>query len=137
PAYAFFQFGAEVREGSDCAGELPYPHVFGGGAKAGDIALGFGIPVGQLETKSNGFGVNAVSAANHGSVFEFQGTAFKNSRKFFQIGGDDGGCLLDEQSLGSIDDIVRSQAVVKPAGVGADDLGHGGGEGDNVVADLS
>ena len=106
-------------------------------AKTLDVALGLGVPVGQLETKRDGLGVDAMSAADHGRVFELPGTAFQHGRKLFQVGGDNGGSLLDEQGLGSIDHVVRSQPVVKPAGVWSDDLGHRSGKGDDVVADFS
>ena len=118
------------------SGKLSHPHVFGGAAKARDVALGLGVPVGQLETKRDGLGVNAVGTADHGRVFEFPGAAFQHGGKLFQIGGDNRRRLLDQQGLRSIDYVVRSQAVVKPAGVRSDDLGHGGGEGDDVVADF-
>ena len=133
----FFQFGAEVGEGAHRSGKFSHPHVFGGAAKARDIALGLGVPVGQLETKRDGLGVNAVGAADHGRVFEFPGAAFQHSGKLFQIGGDNRGGLLDEQGLRSIDHVVRSQAIVKPAGVRSNDLGHGGSERDDIVADFS
>ena len=42
--------------------------------------------------------------------------------------------LPDEQGLRGVDDIVGGEAVVEPASVRADDFGHGGGEGDDVVA---
>ena len=47
----------------------------------------------------------------------------------------DGG-LADEQGLRGIDHVVRGEAVVEPAGMGADDFRHRGGEGDDVVADF-
>jgi len=64
-----------VGEDSDGTGELPYPHVFGGGEEAGDIALRFGIPVGKFESEGDGLGVDAVGASDHGSVFELPGAA--------------------------------------------------------------
>ena len=132
----FFQLGAEVSKGAHRPGKFSHPHVFGGVAKARDIALGLGVPVGQLETKCDGLGVNAVGAADHGRVFKFPGAPFQHGGKLFQIGGDNRRRLLDEQGLRSVDYIVRSQAVVKPAGVRADDFGHGGGEGDDIVANF-
>ena len=105
-------------------------------AKARDVALRLGVPVGQLEAKRDGLGVDAVGAADHGRVFEFPGAAFQHGGKLFQIGGDDRGRLLDQQGLRSIDHVVRSQAVMKPAGVRPDDFSHGGGEGDDIVADF-
>ena len=105
-------------------------------AKARDVALSLGVPVGQLEAKRDGLGVNAVGTADHGCVFEFPGAAFQHGGKFFQVGGDDRGRLLDQQRLRSIDHIIRSQAVMKPARVRPHDFGHGGGEGDDIVADF-
>ena len=116
---------------------FPYPHIFGGAAKSSDVALGLGIPVGQLETKRDGFGVNAVSAPDHGCVFELPGAAFQHGGKFLQIGGDDDRSLLNQKSLRSIHHIVRGQAVMKPAGVRAHDLRDCSGEGDDVVTNFS
>src|SRR5208282_3621119 len=42
----------------------------------------------------------------------------------------------DEQCLRRIDHVVRSQAIVEPAGVGADYFGYGCCESDDVVLDL-
>ena len=46
------------------------------------------------------------------------------------------GGLADEQGLRGVDDVVGGESVVEPAGMRADDFGDGGGEGDDVVADL-
>ena len=48
----FFQFRAQMREGSDRAGKLAHPHILRGGSEARDVALRFGIPVGQLESET-------------------------------------------------------------------------------------
>ncbi len=115
------------------AGKFSHPHVLGGGSKARDVALRLGIPVGQLETESDRLGVDAVGAADHGRVLELPGAALQYLGQTLQIGGDNRGGLPDEQGLGRVHHVVRGQAVVKPAGMRADDLGHGGGEGDDVV----
>src|SRR5438876_8502057 len=47
-----FQLRAEVGKRADCPGELSYAHVLRRALKASDIALCFGIPVGQLDSKS-------------------------------------------------------------------------------------
>ena len=82
-ADALFELGAEVGEGADGSGELAHAHVFGGAAKARDVALGLGVPVGQLESEGDGLGVDAVGAADHGRVFELPGAAFEDCRKAF------------------------------------------------------
>ena len=135
-AYLFFQLGSEVGEDADCAGELSDAHVLGSGYEAGDIALGFGIPVGNFEAERDGLGVNAVSAPDHGSVFEFPGAAFENFGKALEVLCDDLRGLADQERLRCVDDVVRGQSVVEPAGMGANDFGDRGGEGDDVVADL-
>jgi hypothetical protein len=40
------------------------------------------------------------------------------------------------ERLRGVDDVGGGEAVVQPAGVGADAFGDGGGEGDDVVADF-
>src|SRR5439155_12649868 len=59
----FFQLRAEVGKGADRPGELSYTHVLRRVLKTRDIALRFGIPVGQLDSKSNRLGVHTVGAA--------------------------------------------------------------------------
>src|SRR3954471_7747878 len=121
---------------SYCAGELAYAHVFGRGNKARDVALRFRIPVGDLETEGDWFGVDSVGAADHGSVFEFPGAALEHFGEALQVLGDHFGRLADEQGLGGVDDVVRGEPVMEPAGVRAHDFGDRGGEGDYVVSNL-
>src|SRR6185369_11104340 len=121
-------FGTEMSKRADGAGKLSNAHVFGGDAKAFDVALGLGVPDGQLESKRNGLGVDAVGTPDHGRIFKFPGAAFEHRRELFQIGRNNRRRLLNKKGLGSIDDIVRSQSVVKPARVRSDDFGHGRGE---------
>ena len=73
--------GREVGEGADGAGELSDPHVFGGRDEARDVALRLRVPVGDFEAEGDGLGVDAVSAADHGRVFEFPGAALRGLRK--------------------------------------------------------
>jgi hypothetical protein len=75
-------------------------------------------------------------APDHGRVLEFPGTALEHIGKSLKILRNDLRCLANEQRLRGIDDIVRGQTVVKPAGVWSDDLGNGRGEGNDVVADF-
>ena len=132
----FFELGGEVGEDADGAGEFSDAHVFGGGAKAGDVALGFRVLVGEFESEGDGLGVDAVSAADLGRVFEFPGAAGEDCGEFLQVLFYDLGGLFDQEGLGGIDDVVGGESVVEPAGFGADEFGDGGGEGDDVVADF-
>ncbi len=95
-----------MRKDSDGSGELSYAHVFRSGDEARDVALGFGIPVGDFEAEGDGLGVDAVRAADHGSVFEFPGAAFEDLGQALQVLRDDLRGLADQQGLRGIDDIV-------------------------------
>ena len=115
---------------------FPDAHVFRRGHEARDVALRFRIPVGELEAEGDGLGVDAVGAADHGSVFELPGAAFEDFGKALEVVRDDLRGLADEQGLRGVDDVVGGQTVVEPAGVRADDFRDRGGEGDYVVPDL-
>src|SRR5450631_3342804 len=132
----FLEFGREVGEDSYRARELSYPHIFGRGHEARDVALRLGIPVSDFESEGDGLGVNAVSAADHWSIFKLPGAAFENFGEALQVLRDYLRRLADEQGLRGIDHVVGGESVVEPAGVRADDFRYGGGESDDVVADL-
>ncbi len=126
----------EMAEGTHGAGELADAHVFGGGVKAGDIPLRFRIPVEQLEPKRCRLSVNAVSAPNSRRVLELERALFQDRSKFFELRRDDRGGGFDLQRLRRIHHIVRRQAIVQPARLGADLLSERGGKGEDVMFDL-
>ncbi len=78
-----------MSEGSDRAGEFADPHVFCRAVEALGVSLGLGIPVRQLKSESDRFGVDAVSAADHGGVLELKGTALEDVSELSEIGSDD------------------------------------------------
>ena len=135
-AHFLFEFRREVGKRSYRARELAHTQIFGGGLEARDVTQSLRIPVGDLESKGDGFGVDAVGSPDHRRVFELPGAVFEHAGETLQVAGDQRRGLLDEQRLRRIDHIVRSQAIVEPAGVRANDLGHGRREGDDVVFDL-
>ncbi len=137
-ADCLFVFGLEVAEGADGSGELADAEVFGCGVEAGEVALHLGVPEEELEAEGGGFGVDAVSAADDGGVFELDGALFQGVRESDDTCADDGGGFLELEGLRGVDDVGGGEAVVEPAGVfgGVDVLGDGGGEGDDVVLDL-
>ena len=63
------------------------------GHEAGDVALRFRIPVGQLEAESDGLGVDAVRAADHGRVLELPRAALEDFGEPLQVLRDDCGGL--------------------------------------------
>ena len=57
-----------MRSVADGAGNLSDSHLRGGGAKALDVALIFGKPVGDFQAERNRLGVNAMGAPDLRSV---------------------------------------------------------------------
>src|SRR5438445_10944738 len=102
----FFQLRAKVGQCADRPGELSDAHVLRCVLKTRDIALRFGIPVGQLDSKSNRLGVHTVSAADHGRVFELPGAALEDLGKLSQVFRDDFRSLTDEQRLSGVDYVI-------------------------------
>ena len=134
-----FVFGLEVAKRADGSGEFAHPEIFGGGVEAGEVALHLGVPEEEFEAEGAGFGVDAVGAADDGGVLELDGAFFEGFGEGDDAGTDDGGGFFELQGLCGIDDVGGGEAVMEPAGVfgGVDVLGYGGGEGDDVVLDLS
>ncbi len=141
PADFFFLFWAEMSECTNSAGELANAHVLGGSGEAGCVALHFGVPVEQLEAKSGGLGVDSVGAAYGGRVLELDGAALEHGEESGDAVAKKRGCFFDLEGLGSVDNVVRSEAVMQPSGLGVETLGfetlcHCGCEGDDVVLDF-
>src|SRR5260221_13237243 len=67
-----FEFRREMGKRSDGARELANAQIFRGGTKARDVTLSLRIPVGDLESKSDGFGVDAVGTPDHRRIFELE-----------------------------------------------------------------
>ena len=118
---------------SNRTGKLSHAHFLRGAFEAGDVPPDLRIPIGEFQSEGDRFGVHSMSASHHGRVFEFPRPAFEDFRKTLQALSDDVGSLSDEQGLSRVDYIVGSKAIVKPAGMRANDFGDGGGEGDDIV----
>src|ERR1700677_3400376 len=127
-----------MAEGADGSGELADAEVFGGCVEAGEVALHLGVPEEELEAEGAGLGVDAVGAADDGSVLELYGALLQGFAEGYDAGADDGGGFFELQGLRGIDYVCRREAVVEPAGGfgGGDVLGYRGGEGDDVVFDF-
>jgi hypothetical protein len=95
----------------------------------------FREPVGDLQTKGDGLSVNAVRAANLRRVaiavrLHIQSFAEDHQGAFDEVRG-----VADLQSLRGVDNIVRGQAVMQPAGGVriTDGFADSHGESDDVV----
>src|SRR5258708_4045424 len=80
--------------------------------------------------------MDAVGAADLGRVLEFPRALLESMGQADDTGVDELGGLLDQQGLSGVDYVVRREAVVEPARLGADEFGDGGVEGDDVVVDF-
>ena len=135
-ADALFVFRLQVGGVADRPGKLAHPHLLGRQVEALQVAAHLRIPVRQLQAEGNGLGVDAVGAADHRRVLEFEGAAAEHLDHALQAAADDGRSLLDQQRLRRIDHIIGGQAIVQPARLGTDLLGHRRGKGDDVMLDL-
>jgi hypothetical protein len=64
---------------ADHAREFAYAHLFGSALEAPRVALDLRIPVGELQPESDGFGVDAMRASDHGGVLKFVGAAIEHA----------------------------------------------------------
>ena len=80
-ADALFVLRLQMAEGSHRARKLAHAHVFGGGIKAGQVALHLGVPVQQLEPEGRRLGVDAVRAADGRRVLELQRAALQHRQQ--------------------------------------------------------
>src|SRR5581483_3427918 len=125
-----------MRKGSDRARELSHPHTFGCASEALDVALHFGVPVGELETEGDRLGMNSVSSADLGCIFEFPGTLSQGLGEALQVSSNDLGGLPHQKRLCRIHNIVGGETVMEPARLRSDNLCYRGSECDYVVANL-
>ena len=116
-------------------GDLAESDLAGSLAKAVDVALIFGEPVGELQAEGDGLGVNAVGAANLRGVLKFVGAEIEDFAEEDKVAFDDAGSVAEEEGLRGVDHIVGGHAVVEPAGGGG--VAHGfadsHGESNDVV----
>src|SRR5579883_3513902 len=135
----FFGFGADVGEGPDRSRDFADADLFGGLCKAGFVAAELVVPERDFKAEGDRLGVHAVGAADLHRVFMLEGELFESGEQLVEISGDEARGVADLQRLCGIDDVIRGEAVMQPAGgVGVvtlfHALGDGGGEGDDVVA---
>src|SRR6516225_4507499 len=72
-ANLLFNFRSEVRRIADGAGDFSVSHSDGRFAEAGNVALIFCEPIGDFQTKRNGFGMNAVRTSDLRRVLKLVG----------------------------------------------------------------
>ena len=80
--------------------------------------------------------MNTVRASHHRRVFEFPRAPLQRLRQPLQVLRNQRRRLHDQQGLRRVDYIIRSQTVVEPARMRADDFRHRRSEGNDVMAHL-
>ena len=85
--------------------------------------------------------MHAVRAPHHHGVLELERPVSQDAVQFRELFGDRLGCLLQQQCLGCVHNIVRGESVVQPAGMlGSAGFGHllryGREKSDDVVPHL-
>ena len=128
-----FDGGIDIGEGADGAGNGAGGDLFLGRDQAAFGALELGVIAGELQAEGHGLGVDAVAAADGRGVLMLLGAGFQR--------GQDAIDAFDQQVRrpGQLDretgvqHVRRGHALVQETGFLADDLGHVGQEGDDVV----
>src|SRR5580658_7563317 len=111
-----------MRKDSHRAGKLPYAQILSRSLESSNVALCLRIPVRDLESKRDGFGMNAMGAPHHRRVFEFPRAAFQHLSQALEVLRDQPRRLLDKQRLCGVDHLIRGKGVMKPACIRANDL---------------
>ena len=135
-ANRLFVFRFQMRRIAHRAGQLANPHLLCRHLEALDVALHFRVPVRQLQPEGDRLGMNAVCAPDRRRVLELPGAALQYLAQLPEIVTHDCRRLLHQQRLGSIDHIVRRQAVMQPARFRADLFRNRRGEGNDVMLHL-
>ena len=90
----------------------------------------------QLQTEGGGLTMNAVTAADTGGPLILPGPSSNDRQQGFHIADEQVGALHHLNGKGGVDDVGAGQTEVQPsAGRVVDALGHGGGEGDDIVVE--
>src|SRR5512133_975840 len=113
--------------------QLPDAHLLGGEVEALEVALHFGVPVRQLQSECNRLGMDTMSAANLWGMSEFLCPALEHLDQLLDIRPQDRGCLLYQERLRRIDDIVRREPIVEPSRLRPDLFRHCRCKSDDVV----
>ena len=102
----FLDLGADVGEGADGARDLADAHVLRGGFQPLNVAARLFVPDGKFQTEGDGFGMDAVCAADLHRVLEFERAALEDGTQPFEIGQQDRRRLADLQRLRGVDDVI-------------------------------
>ena len=125
--------GRQVRKRADGARELADRYGLARAAHTGDVPRELREPERQLQAERHRLGMHAVRAADHRRPPMLVGALPDGLHQAVEPGQDQVAGVAHLQRLGGVDDVGGGEAEVEPPRRGADVLGHGGGEGDDVV----
>ena len=123
----------EVGVGADRAGDLAHRDAGARALHAGDVAADFLVPERQLPAERRGLGVHAVRAADHRRAAVFQGPGAHGRPQLVEALQHQVARVLHLERQRRVEHVRRGEAEVQPPRLGADMLGDGRREGDDVV----
>ena len=123
----------QVRERADRARQLADGDDLARAPETHDVSSELGVPQRELETEGHRLGMHAVRASDHRRASMLQRPGVNGLHQPIEIGEEQVARLAHLDRLRGVDDVGGGQAEVQPARRGADMLGHGGRERDDVV----
>ena len=129
----FLDARIDVGEGPDGAGDGAGGDLEAGHGEAFFRPHKLGVVASQLEAKGGRLGMDAVAAAGAGGELVFQGPALEGGQHQVDVLEEEVGGLDHLHRQAGVEHVAAGHALVQESGFGADDLGHVGQEGDDVV----
>ncbi len=91
------------------------------------------VPHGHLQSEGDRLGMNAVGSPDHEGRLVPDGLLFQDGQQFVDVGKKDFRGLLQEHGQGCVEDVRRREPHVDEPGIGPDEFGNAGQEGNDVV----
>jgi len=101
-AYIFLDEGIDEGKRPYGPGDLAHANRRARPLEALPVSLHLPVPVGELESEGNRFGVDTMGTADHDGILVVMGAPFEDLEQFIQIGQEDVGGLLEQAGQGGI-----------------------------------
>ncbi len=128
----------DIGKGADRARDCAGRDIVARGEQACLVAGEFGMRLRQLESEGDGFGVDAVAAADRRGIFMFLGAAFDRGEQRIDIAEQDVGGARELDCEAGVENVRAGHPLMHEARpvfarMRADLIGYPGEESDNVV----
>ena len=132
-----FDARIDLRKGADGARNRAGRDLLAGGNEALAGAGKFRIGIGELEPERHRLGVDAVGAADGRGHLVLEGALLQRGQHLVDVGYQEVGGAGELHVEAGVEHVGGGHALVDEAGLGADDFGQMGQEGDDVVLGLA